>query len=1079
MRKCLSLMALLIFSLSVFAQSKSATGRVLDQQGQPVPFATVQIKGKKVATSADGDGYFTLKTKEGDVLIITGAGFEAKQVTVTGNETITISVSRKESSLAEVVITGALGVQRQAKELGYSTAKITGKDLTQAQPLSAINGLTGKISGLQINTVNNGVFAPTRVTLRGNRSLTGNNQPLYVVDGSIFYDDISTLNPDDIIDITVLKGSSASAVYGSDASNGVILITTKKGTRGKPVINFSTTVQQERVAYMPALQSQFGSDGGEHWVNDFNDLSTAVPYENQAYGPAFRAGAHVPIGRLVFDGTYQSIPYQPIKNQKEDFFNKAITTQNNFSYSAGDDRSQFFVSGQDVNTKGVVPFDFGRRDVFRVGGSRTAGIFSADFSISYSYKNTNLNSNEAGLYDNLLNTPADIPITKYKNWATDKFSTLDGYYNDYYTNPYWLAANDRSVTNDHNVQGNIHLALKPTSWLNFGYRLSLNDLSRSNNVTNAGENYSVFAATESDSLYYSNPAGNGVNLVTSEGTKYNASLGNTQPTYQTTSYTNYLLTSDFLATFHRNLSKDFLLTVTLGTTYMDNKITGQQINAGPLFFPVYNVSSLTGIPGVSNETEEARKLGYFGEATVGFKDFLYVHGSYRTDIDSRLSKENRFIPYYDIDASLVVSDLVPSIGKSNGFNFLKVRFAHSLTGNVSALGQGSSYVADGAYATDPTLTSSAGLGFPYNGVGGYALNNTIANPNIKPEIVVENEVGAELGYANLFTLTAAAYQQKLTDGIVYAQIPPSSGYTKALVNAASTLNKGVETELQATVIHSKDWTWKVGVNYTYYQSKVLAINGGQTSLTISQITNGFQNAGQNNGANANSFAVVGQAYPVIESYDWVRDAQGHVIVDPVSGMPSKSSTLSILGQSTPKDILGITTGLAWKRLSLNITADYRGGYKIFNAIGENLDFTGNGLTTASTGRQRFVFPNSVTVVNGKSVPNTNITTDDANFNFWPSIYNSVGANYVVSADAWKIREIVLSYDIPKTVFSATRIIQRAIFTVSGRNLFMFRPGTNKWTDPEFNEGTGNDVGRTGEGQTPPTRIFSATLSLTF
>ena len=162
-------------------------------------------------------------------------------------------------------------------------------------------------------------FAPTRVTLRGNRSLTGNNQPLYVVDGSIFYDDISTLNPDDIIDITVLKGSSAAAVYGSDASNGVILITTKKGTRGKPVISFSTTVQQERVAYMPALQSQFGSNGGEHWVNDFNDLSTQVPYENQAYGPAFRAGAFVPIGRVAYDGTYQLIPYQPIQEPERGF----------------------------------------------------------------------------------------------------------------------------------------------------------------------------------------------------------------------------------------------------------------------------------------------------------------------------------------------------------------------------------------------------------------------------------------------------------------------------------------------------------------------------------------------------------------------------------------------------------------------------------------------------------------------------------------------------------------------------------------------------------------------------------------
>jgi TonB-linked SusC/RagA family outer membrane protein len=1077
MRKCLSLVALLICCLSVVAQ-KVYTGKVTDLQGQPVPFVTIQVKGTKAATSADQDGNFSIKARPGATLIVSGAGFVSKQVEVTDGA-MTIQVNRKESNLAEVVITGALGVQRQAREVGYSTAKITGAALNQAAPISAVNGLTGKVSGLQINTVNNGLFAPTRVTLRGNRSLTGNNQPLYVVDGAIFYNDISTLDPDDITDITVLKGSSASAVYGSDASNGVILITTKKGSRGRSTINFSSTVQAEHVSYMPAFQQRFGANGGERWINDYNDLSTTVPYENQAYGPEFRPGAEVSIGRVIFDGTYQLIPYMPVKNQKADFFRTGITTQNNFSYSSGDDHSQFFVSGQDVNSKSVVPGDFGRRDVFRLGGSRTTGVFTTDFSLAYTYKVANICSNEASLYDNLLNTPADIPISRYKDWAHYKYATLDSYYNDYYTNPYWVAANDRSVTTDHNLQGNIHLGLKPTSWLNFSYRLAATYLGRSNQISNSGANYSVYAATQSDNVMYSNYAGTGQTPITNEGTKYNASLGNGLPTFQTVSYTNFLLTSDFLATVNKSINKQFNVIATIGTTYNDNKITGQSINAGPLFFPVYNVSSETGIPGVGNVTEEARKLGYFGEATVGFNNYAFLHGSYRTDIDSRLSKENRFIPYYDVDASLVVSDLIPAIGKSDKFNFFKVRFAHSVTGNVSALGQGSAYIADGAYATVATLYSNTGLGYPYSGVGGYSLNPTIANPNIKPETVMEDEVGAEFGWGNIIQLTLAAYQQKLTNGIVYAQIPSSSGYTKALVNAASTLNKGLEAELHATFVKSRDWNWSVGVNYTHYSSKVLSINGGQTSLAISQSVNPYLNAGQNNGANANSFATVGQPYPVIESYDWVRDAQGHVIVDGVTGKPSKSTQLSILGQATPKDILGLTTNLSWKRFSLAATMDYRGGYKIFNVIGESMDFTGNGVTTAATGRQGFIFPNSVVVVNGKSVPNTNVTIDDANFVFWPSLYNSVGANYVISAAAWKLREVSVTYDIPREIFQGTKILQRAALTLSGRNLLMIRPSTNKWTDPEFNEGTGNDVGRTGEGQTPPTRIFTATLSLNF
>ncbi|HLZ88975.1 MAG TPA: hypothetical protein VKQ52_17085, partial [Puia sp.] len=858
--------------------------------------------------------------------------------------------------------------------------------------------------------------------------------------------------------------------------------TTKKGTRGKPIINASTSVSQERVSYMPAYQERFGSNGGEKWVNDFNNLSDAIPYENQAYGPEFRPGAMVPIGRPVYDGTYQLIPYQAVKNQKRDFFDNALTTQNNFSYSAGDDNSRFFVSAQDVSTKGIMPGDKGRRDVFRVGGSKTSGIFSTDFTLSYTYKNTDLTSQPNVVYDNLIQTPADIPITKYKNWATDKFASLDGYYNDYYTNPYWTLANDRSVTRDNSLEGNVHLQLKPTSFLTFSYRLSLNNLNRNNDVSNNGQTYSKYASTGSSLVLYSNYAGNGVDSAI-EGNKYNASLGNTFPTYQTATFSNFLVTQDFLATFNKNLSRDVTLTATVGTTYLDNQIKGQIINAGNLFFPVYNVSSLTGIPNVQSVREEARKLGYFGEATVGYKSYAFLHGSYRTDIDSRLSKDNRYIPYYDVDASLVLSDMIPSIGQSQGLNYIKLRAAHSLTGNVSAIAQGSPYVADGAYATVPTLITANGaptnLGFPFNGVGGYALNNTIANPNIKPEKVTENEVGLELGYNNIVSLTLGAYEQKLTDGIVYAQIPNSSGYTKALVNAASTRNRGLEMELQTTIIHTRDWTWKMGANYTHIDSKVLTINGSQQSLTISQTVNPFLNAGQNNGANANSFAVVGHPYPVIESYDWNKDAAGHVIVDAVTGMPTKSSNLSILGNSNPTDIIGITTNLSWKRFSFSATADYRGGYKIFNVIGNAMDFSGVGATTAATGRQRFVFPNSVIVVNGKSVTNTNVTVSDANFNFWPSLYNSVGANYVVSADAWKLREVTVSYDIPKTIFAATRIIQKAQVIVSGRNLIMIRPSTNKWTDPEFSEGTGNDTGRTGEGQAPPTRIFTATLALTF
>ena len=1078
MRKLLSLCAVLALCIAAFAQAKLTSGKVRDLLGSPVPFATVRLKGTKTGTSADADGNFSIKTKPGDVLIVSGAGLSPKEVTVgEPGAIITVQVERKESSMAEVVVT-ALGMQRQAKELGYSTAKISGKDLNQAKPISAINGLTGKVSGLQINTVNNGVFAPTRVTLRGNRSLTGNNQPLYVVDGAIFYNDINTINAEDIVDMTVLKGSSASAVYGSDASNGVIIVTTKKGTRGKPSISLSSTVQLETVSYMPAFQTRFGSNGGEKWINDFNDLSTAIPYENQAYGPEFRAGAVVPIGRPIFDGTHQVVPYMPIKNQKRDFFDRALTTQNNFSYSAGDDNSRFFMSAQDINTKAVMPGDKGRRDAFRVGGSKTYGIFSADYSLSYTYKKTDKNSNEGGVYDDLLNTPADIPIKSLKDWKNYKFATLDGYYNDYFLNPYYSAANFRSMTTENNLTGNMRLGLKPLSWLTFSYRLAMNNGSATNEIKNADQNYSSFASGQSKVVLYSNYDGTGVDTAI-ESPKYDASLGNVQANYSTIAYTNFLVTSDFVASIDKEINKSFNVKVNLGTTYVGNKITYQGINANSLFFPIYNVSSRTGTDLPTSGYAEARKLGYFGEATFGYKNFAFVHGSFRTDIDSRLSKSNRYIPYYDIDGALILSDMIPALGNGKILNFVKVSGAHSKTGNVSALAGGSQFIAEGAYATVPTFYSASNFGFPYNGVGGYLLNGTIANPNIKPETVNEDEVGLELGFLqNRFSLNMHAYRSNLKDGIVYVQIPQSSGFGRALVNAANTLNKGLETEVSANIISTKAITWKVGVNYTYNQSKVITINGPQQSISLSSAVVDPLNQGA---INTNSFAALNQPYPVIETYDWVRNAQGKVIVDAVTGAPSKGTNLIILGQANPKHILGFTTNLSYKRFSFAATMDYRAGYKIFNNIGNILDFSGNGLTTAATGRQHFVFPNSVYTTDGGKTytTNTNITVDDANFNFWPSIYNSVGANYVISAAAWKLREVTISYDFPKQWYAPTKIIQRASLAISGRNLLMIRPSTNKWTDPEFSEDTSNAVGRTSEGQGPPTRIFSATLSLQF
>ena len=1060
MRKFVFLFAISMAGISfVYAQQHLISGYVTAEDGTPIPSASIKSNFNHVATQTDAKGYFNMSVPANTQLTISSVGYDPIDINVKNQVSVSISLVSSSKTLTGVVVT-ALGIVRQEKSLGYSTTQIKAKELTQARPINVANGLTGKVSGLQVTTIDNGLFSPTRITLRGNRSLTGNNQALLIVDGSIYYNDISTLNPDDIASINVLKGSSAAAVYGSDASNGVLVITTRKGIPGNPVLQFSSTVQMEKVAYMPALQNEFGSNGGETIFYDYNNLSQYIPYENQQFGPAFN-GVMVPLGRPVGNGTVFMVPYSAVKNGKKDFFNTGLSTQNNISFSSGDEKNSFFLSAQDVQSNAIMPKDYGNRDIFRMGGSRTYGIFSANFSVSYAHMYKNV-TNTSQVYYNLLNTPQMVPLEKLKDWKNNKFAAPSGWFNDFGDNPYYIMDNYRNRTTNNDLAGNIQLNLKPVPWLNFTYRASVNGTNTKYDYTSPATTFDTHSQT-SDTVIYANYDGSALDTV-QESPKYNAH--DQQATYKTSTFSNFLFTSDLLITAVKDLNKDLNLNVTLGSSYIENQINYLLVDAGPLFFPVYNVNSLTGIPALNQYSRQAKKLGYFGDATLGFKNYVFLHGSYRTDIDSRLSEANRYIPYYDIDGSVVLSDLFPSLAKGRFVDYIKIRAAHSLTGNASALAGGSSNIADGAYTTVPTLASAPG--FPFNGLGGYLLNTVIANPNIKPETISENELGLELNLLHdRVSLVTDVYRQKLKDGIVYAQTARSSGFTSSLINAANTVTKGFEMELKGTIIRTGTFTWSAGINYTHISSKVLSINGDVPSIQIGT-------------SNSNSYAVINQPYPVIETGDWVRNKEGQVIVDPITGNPSLDPNLKILGNANPKDLLGFTTNISWDHFSFSATIDYRGGYKVFNSIGSTLDFSGISQTSVLTCRQRFVFPNSVIDDgHGNYIKNTTVTTDDADYNFWGGSYLNVGSNYVSSGSFWKLREVVIRYDLPKKWYASAKVFQDISFALSGRNLLMLRPKTNVWTDPEFSDDTSNAVGTNSLNQSPPTRIFGATLAIKF
>ncbi|WP_439695074.1 SusC/RagA family TonB-linked outer membrane protein [Mucilaginibacter sp. AW1-7] len=1057
-----SLCFLLLCLTQVHAQNRTVTGTVTAKDdGLPIPGVSVKIKGTSSGTQTNAAGKFSLSVSPGAVLSFSFIGYAAQEVAVGSKSSFDVVLLSSNSQLNEVVVT-ALGIQRQAISVGYSTSKVSGKDITQAKPISVTNGLTGKVSGLQVTSTNNGLFAPTRVTLRGNRSLLGNNQPLYVVDGSIFYSDISTLNPEDIAETTVLKGSSASAVYGSDASNGVIVITTKHGTKGTSALTVSSTYQIEKVAYIPEYQTRFGANGGEGEVFDFTKFVnpdgtyTYYPYENQSYGPEFN-GQLVPIGRPLPDGTSEMVPYAAVKNQKKDFFDTGITTQHNFNFNSGDETGSFYMSGQDIKTKSTMPKDEGRRDVFRIGGDKKYGNFSVTYSAAYTYKTTNRTST-GDVYNDLIESPVNIPVVDLKD-PNSKYGGVDAYYNDYYISPGQIIKQTRFLNTENHIQANLQANLKLTKFLSLSYRTSIdNSLTRYENK-DAGRTYSDFSKTNAVMIYPNNNGGTDKVLDDGAGHKYSAN--DVLPSYGTGNSGVLLYSSDFLANFNVKLPYDFKIDGTLGVAYLENRINTTNIGQTSINFLPYAVSNFTGISTstIGQVQYLARKIGYFGTATLGYKSYAFLHGSYRTDLDSRLSDKNKYIPYYDIDGTVVLSEIFKGIADNDYLNFVKVRYAHSLTGNASALAGGSPYMAYGAYLTTPTIVSGGGI-------PGYYLNTTIANPDIKPEKVTEDEVGLDLGFLkDRLTLTASAYKSTTKDGIVFAQISRASGSTSALLNAANSENKGLELDLHGTVVNSTAVKWSLGVNYTKQKSKVISIVSGVNEVIIG----------------GNTYGVVGLPYAQIKGYDWNRDpATGKVIVDANTGLPTRASATTSLGNVNPTDLLGFTSSLTFKGITMNVTIDYRSGYKIFNAIGNTLDHAGNGVTTTLTGRQRFVFPNSVYKdANGNYVDNTNILTQDGNFNFFPTTWRGVDANYVISAAAWKLREVSFNYNLPKAWLRDVKFVKNVNIAVSGRNLLMFRPSTNKFTDPEFNDDTSNAVGRTTLNQSPPTRFFSGTLAVTF
>jgi len=1038
--------ALLLCSALAFAQQKTVAGKVTDEKGDPIPFATIMIKGSKAATVADANGSFNLNLKNGTTLVISATGFTTKEVSAAGQKTVSVQLEGSARLIEEVIVTAG-GIKTKRKELGTANSVIKAEVLTAGKALNVASGLQGKVAGLQISGTGGGINPAYRLILRGQRSLTGNNQALIVLNNVIVPNSVlGNLNPEDVEDVVVMNGAGAVALYGSQASNGALIVTTKKGKRGQTSIVVSNTTTIEQVAFYPKIQTKFGSGGSAYGLNP--DGSPVFNYlENQSYGPAFD-GVKRPLGPALEDGSQDSAYYSYNPGHTK-FWNKGVNNQTNFSLTSGDDNSTFYLSGQYATVTGTTPGDKYNRATLSVNGTRKVGNkVMVSYNTDYTQNRYNITTQTASMYANMLNMPSNVDITKYKNWRTDKFANPNGYYNPWYLNPYFTADNYRSNQRNDYLIANVEVKWSPINGLDFTARQGMTTRNYSQKNTVGQFKYTNFAKTTDQS-----------SKADISASVYDASNYNTN------------LISDLFGQYNKKFG-NFSVNAIAGGQWHQDQAKYLNVTANGLVVPdLYNPSNGVGSPSVGEADYKARQIGAYADLRIGYKGYLFLHGTGRNDWVSILDADNRSFFYPSVDLSFIASEAIGVLKGSKTVSYLKIRGGWSKVGQVN-LGNSDNF---GAYLTQPIFSANA-YGFPYGSLAGYTVGNGLVQTGLKPEITKGYEFGFDLNlFKDRFVSNVTWFSTKTDNQTVPTAISPTTGFTNLLTNAGQTGSRGLEVTAHFTPIRTKDWSVTVGGNYTYLDNTVNFIRSDLTKLPLSSSGSGA------------SYAVAGQAFPVIEGFDYKRDKEGHVIVNSITGLPTKSDTISILGNAVPKHKLGIDGTVQYKNFHLSVLFDYRGGYKTFNGMGTELDWSGTGYRTAVYNRQSFVFPNSViedASKPGTYVKNTSVAIANGNGNngFWTDDVNrGVTSNYVTNGAFWKLREIALAYDLPASLLAKTKGIKGVTISVQGRNLFIWLPKDNIYTDPEYSDAgaDSNGIGLTGLGQTPPSRYYGGTITVRF
>ena len=1063
MKKILFSLFLAVFVLAVAnAQVRPVTGTVKDDKGAAVAYASVKVKGQASAVVADEKGNFKISAAPNASLVVSATGFASSEVKASAT-TIDVVLTRQVEDLENVVVT-AQGIRKKSKEIGYAYSKVSNDEINVGRSPQLTQALAGKVSGLAVYTVNNSVDPAVKVVLRGYRSLTGNNEALVVIDGmQTTATALATINPNDVDNVSILKGGQAATLYGSAGVNGALVITTKQGSKGKLKVQYSNSTNFEEISFLPDFQNQYGS-GSQYYPINFGgagyDPSAANraklnwrPYENQQYGDKYDGSKRI-AGRVLEDGSSLVVPYSDVENVRRRSFDIGVSTNNQASFQGGDETSSYYLSVENQKINGIVPGDISDRTGVRVKSTKEYGNLSTTFNAAY----TQIAYDRTGsdFQNDIINTASWVDLTTMRDWRTNKFANPNGYYNDYYNNPYFNKDINRLRYKDANFSGSFDVTYKVLPWMQLYNRLGIMNNSRTGKNTVEKFTYSDWARDEAyiPTAWASDDDYPGI---------YRA-ISNVLGSVSDYSSTENVVNNEFQVRIQKDIA-NVENKLTLGYSIYQRYTKNINVSSSSIVVPdVYNVSNRQGILGGGESNTTERKFGYYADLNTNLKnmDYLNLNLTARYDATSRFFKQTRAANqysylYYGAALSFIVTDAFPSL-KSNVLNYAKLRTSYNKNGNDNIP----------LYGLD--LAYNNGANFPYGNNVGLSVGNTLPDANLKPEFVTALEFGAELSmFKNRVNLDVSLYDQSSVGQVLTVKIPNSTGFSNLLINVGEVKNFGYEADLKVQLLRDTKIKWDVNIKYSYNDNKVESLYPGITQFAYG----GYSYATTN--------VILGQRFPVLKTtgYYYATDGSGARRVSPTTGYPVQNTALTERGSTLPRHMVGLGSSFTYSDFRLSFNFEYRGGNVIYSDLGRQMTFTGSGAWTSN--RTEHIYPNSYYIdpATGADVKNTSVYVREPEYALWVNNYRQIAENFVTPGWFIKLRDLNLSYNIPASLVKKSKIFSGANVALYGRNLFTIVDNKNQFTDPEFSYTSGNGLGISNTLQTPPVRQYGFNVNFVF